>query len=515
MPTRLIVLWCPDWPVIAAAATAGLSAHVPLAVVAANHVLACSATARAVGVRRGQRRRQAQRACPDLELVADDPDRDARVFEPVVAAVEGLTPGVEVVRPGVLAVPARGPSRYFGGEEAVAELLVDRVAEAGVECQVGVADGLFAATLAARRGLVVPPEGSPEFLAPLGISELDQPAERLPGRAELVDLVRRLGVRTLGEFAELPAADVLNRFGAAGALAHRLASGLEERAPSRRRPPPELSVTEEFDPPVTRVDVAAFAAKAIGERLHAELARRGLACVRLGIRARTEGSTELERVWRCAEPLTAEGVRDRVRWQLDGWLRVAGDGGLDGGISVLLLDPREVIGAEALQLDLLSGEAETSVAERAGRALVRVQGLLGPDSVWRGVIGGGRGPGERVRLVPWGDPPVPERPAERPWPGAVPKPTPERLVTGPVPVVVLDGDGAEVVVDERDELTAPPRAVLTEKGPPRQVLSWSGPWPAAALVRLQVVLEPSGEGGERALLLAGDGTTWWVEGVYE
>ncbi|SDM51279.1 DNA polymerase Y family protein [Allokutzneria albata] len=512
---RLIVVWCPDWPVIAAAATAGLPAHVPIAVIAANQVLACSATARAAGVRRGQRRRQAQQACPALEVVADDPDRDARVFEPVAAAVEELTPGVEVVRPGVVAVPARGPSRYFGGEEAVAELLVDRVAEAGVECQVGVADGLFAATLAARRGLIVPPGGSPAFLAPLGIDELDQPAERLPGRAELVDLVRRLGLRTLGEFAELPAADVLNRFGAAGALAHRLAAGLEERPPSRRRPPPDLTVDEEFDPPVTRVDAAAFAAKAIGERLHAELARRGLACVRLGIRARTEGGTELERVWRCAEPLTVEGVRDRVRWQLDGWLRVAGDGGLDGGIAELVLDPREVIGADALQLDLLSGEAETSAGERAGRALVRVQGLLGPESVWRGVLGGGRGPGERVRLVPWGDPPVPERPAERPWPGAVPAPTPERFATGPVPVTVLDENGAEVGVDERDELTATPHSVLAGQGPPRRILGWAGPWPAAPLVRLQVVLEPNSEVGERALLLAGDGSSWWVEGIYE
>ncbi|WP_308209394.1 DNA polymerase Y family protein [Allokutzneria sp. A3M-2-11 16] len=466
-------------------------------------------------MRRGQRRRQAQRACPALELVADDPDRDARVFEPVTAAVEGLTPGVEVVRAGVVAVPARGPSRYFGGEEAVAELLVDRVAEAGVECQVGVADGLFTATLAARRGLVVPPEGGPGFLAPLGIGELDQPAERLAGRAELVDLLRRLGLRTLGEFAELPAADVLNRFGTAGALAHRLAAGLEERAPSRRRPPPDLTVEEEFDPPVTRVDSAAFAAKAIGERLHAELARRGLACVRLGIRARTEGGTELERVWRCAEPLTAEGVRDRVRWQLDGWLRVAGDGGLDGGIAELVLDPREVIGADALQLDLLSGEAETSAGERAGRALVRVQGLLGPESVWRGVIGGGRGPGERVRLVPWGDPPTPERPAERPWPGAVPSPTPERFATGPVPVAVLDESGAEVGVDERDELTATPHSVVAGKGSPRRILGWAGPWTAAPLVRLQVVLEPNSEMGERALLLAGDGSAWWVEGIYE
>jgi protein ImuB len=119
-------------------------------------VLACSAVARAQGVRRGQRRREAQGRCPKLVVLADDPDRDARVFEPVVAAVEALAPGVELVRPGLVAVPARGPTRYFGSEPAVAERIVDVVAaQAGMECQIGIADGLFAATLAAHRGLLV------------------------------------------------------------------------------------------------------------------------------------------------------------------------------------------------------------------------------------------------------------------------------------------------------------------------------------------------------------------------
>ena len=53
---RTIVLWVPDWPVIAAvrdeAAPAG-NAH-PIAIMAANRVVACSAAARAQGVHRGQ-----------------------------------------------------------------------------------------------------------------------------------------------------------------------------------------------------------------------------------------------------------------------------------------------------------------------------------------------------------------------------------------------------------------------------------------------------------------------------
>src|SRR5690606_39287945 len=78
----------------------------------------CSATARAQGVRRGARRREAQVCCPDLYLAREDRDRDARLFDPVVAAVEATVPGVEVLRPGLLVLAARGAARFFGSEEA-------------------------------------------------------------------------------------------------------------------------------------------------------------------------------------------------------------------------------------------------------------------------------------------------------------------------------------------------------------------------------------------------------------
>lgn len=81
------------------------------------------------------RRRDAQSRCPGLVVHQHDPDRDARVFEPVAAAVEQHAVGVEVVRPGVVAVPVGGAAGYFGGEEALAERLLDEVsANAGVEC---------------------------------------------------------------------------------------------------------------------------------------------------------------------------------------------------------------------------------------------------------------------------------------------------------------------------------------------------------------------------------------------
>src|SRR5215217_6724324 len=307
---RMVVVWCPDWPVVAA----GAPPDSLTAVVHANRVVACSAAARAEGARPGLRRREAQGRCPELELLAHDPARDARAFEPVLAAVEQLTPWVEVLQPGECAFPARGAARYHGGEPALAVTVTAAVhaAVAGrggpgdrrggppvewggppvgwVGCRVGIADGTFAAGLAARRQAIVPPGGSRAFLAPHPVATLDRP--------DLVDLLVRLGLRTLGDLAALPGIDLATRFGPEGARAARLATGLDEHPRGARRPPPDLRVSAELDPPADRVDVVAFTAKTLADELVARLDHLGLACTRLRIEAQTDQGVTLSRVWR-------------------------------------------------------------------------------------------------------------------------------------------------------------------------------------------------------------------------
>ncbi|HEX9334384.1 MAG TPA: DNA polymerase Y family protein, partial [Pseudonocardiaceae bacterium] len=430
--------------------------------------------------------------------------------------------------------------------ERAAERLIDHVAaRAGVECQVGVADGLFAALLAARRGVIVPPGGTPEFLAPLAVGELDQPADRFgpvradgridrTDRVELIDLLRRMGIRTLGAFAALTEREVGSRFGGAAILAHRLAGGRAARPLDRRRPPPDLAVDIVLDPPADRVDAAAFAAKAAAQRLYTKLAAHGLACTRLAIHIRTEAGERRDRVWRCAEPLSLAGIADRVRWQIDGWLRLAiqasaadkadkaGKAKPSAGVSVLRLVPEEVIDGRALQSGLWFGEADPTVeTERAGRALVRVQGLLGPEGVCTAVLGGGRGPGDQVRLVPWGDERVPATDPEPPWPGRLPQPSPA-VVPGGVPALVTDAAGAEVGVTGRHLLTAVPERVVVAGVEQSRVHGWAGPWPVVErwwdtgsrrAVRLQVVLRDDVD--ETAVLLLREGGRWLVEGLYD
>ena len=479
---RAVVVWCPDWPAVAGARQLGRPANEPAAVLHANRVVACTSAARKEGIRTGQRKREAQSRCPEVLVLAADPDRDARLFEPVAAALEAIVPGVEILRPGLIAGSIRGPSRYFGSEDAAAERITDVIEALDVECQVGAADSLEVAVLAARQARLVPPGGSAQFCAPLPVAALAQdPAISPPERKALVDLLIRLGLLTVGAFAQLPERAVVTRFGADGLAAYRLARGVPERGLSRRTIPEELLVEQVCDPPVERVDTAAFLARALAERFHQRLAGAGLACTRLAISAGTDQGAVLSRVWRCARPLTAAATADRLRWQLDGWLTAgrtvtpgseASSGG-PGALVWLRLEPVEAIGAGLIQYGLWGSDGEQD--QKAGWAFARVQGLLGPQAVLTAVSSGGRGPAERITLVPWGEEKVPARDPAAPWPGALPAPSPASL-TDPESVRLLDARGEEVGVDDRGALTGIPAVLLRSSELPDLVQEWAGPW---------------------------------------
>jgi protein ImuB len=489
----MVVVWCPDWPVVAAGAAPGSLT----AVVHANRVVACSPAARAEGVHPGLRRREAQSRCPELELLAHDPARDARAFEPVLVAVEQLTPWVEVLHPGECAFPARGAARYHGGEPSLVATLTTAVHAAlggRGDCRAGIADGTFAAGLAARRagssgafpeagsaasragvegapseaepaapgagltgrhGVIVPPGGSRAFLAPFPVASLDRP--------DLADLLVRLGLRTLGDLAALPSADLAARFGPEGTRAARLAAGLDEHPRGARRPPPDLRVAAELDPPADRVDVAAFTAKTLADELVARLGRLGLACTRLRIEAGTDQGEILSRVWRydpvappsrpspgpdpvprsaaTGAPQDPGGsparmavvMAERVRWQLDGWL-TGRTGRLPGALTHLVLVPDEVVPDRGRQLGFWGEETETT--RRAARALARIQGLLGPEAVHTPHLRGGRDPADRVAFTPNPDtvPPTPGPP-----PFTSPPPVPPRAISPSAPVPGASG----------------------------------------------------------------------------
>jgi protein ImuB len=514
-PARVLVVWCPDWPLVAV----GTDPTVPAVVVAAGRVSACTAAARVAGVRRGHRLRDAERYCPEVAVHAHDPEREARAFEPVVAVIEEICPRIEVVRPGLVAVPARGPSRYYGGEAAVAAAVRDVVLDHGVACAVGVGDGAFAADLAARAAWadgasgsspgdgvrVVESPATAGFLRPHPVAMLEMP--------ELAGVLGRLGIRTLGDLAALPARDVLARFGSDGAAAHRLASGLDARPPAARPAGEDLSAEIEFDPPAEQSEPAVFAAKSLADRLHAGLSERGLACVRVEVEAFTDDGRSRSRLWRHGGALSSLAVAERVRWQLDAW-RTAGE--LTGGLTHLRLAPDHLVVDTGRQLTLWG---QSRAGDDVDRAATRIQVMLGHAAVTRPVVVGGRGPGEQVARVPWGDTPDTAPAADNPWPGRVPAPPPAVVPPVPWPARVLDASGAPVAVSGRSEVSAPPARLVLGAGEALAVSGWTGPWPALEhwwdpasrrrCARFQLLTED----GRGWLVVVQDGA-WAVEGVY-
>jgi protein ImuB len=517
---RTLVLWCRDWPVVALERPVGE----PVAVVRANRVVATSAAARVAGVTEGLRRREAQRRCPEVTVVERDEDREARAFERLVSVLDDITPRIEVSTPGSCAFPTRGPSRYFGGDQALAqrvgELVGSRLPErAG--CGVGIAEGTFAATLAAQRSLaraaatpvVVAPGATPGFVAPFPVAVLARPG---PADDELVDVFVRLGLRRLADLAALPAADVLARFGVDGRLVHRLASGIDERPPHLADPPADLDQVAELDPPAERVDQAAFVAKSLADALCDALASRGLATTRVAVGVETTGGATVERLWRDEGTLSAAAIAQRMRWQLDGWLSRPGAVSR-GGVRRIVLHPDEVVAATGRQQGFWGGA--TAADERARRGAARVQGLLGGEAVVVPEPRGGRGAGEQYRLVPIdqaGAPPPPDAP----WPGRLPRPHPASVWSEPVPAELVDDAGRSIGVSGRGVPTASPARLSIDGDRWLEVEGWAGPWlvderwwdPVAhrRRARVQVVVE----GGD-AHLVALEAGRWWIEATYD
>lgn len=558
---RVAVVWCPDWPVVA-----HRRPHEAVVVVHANRVVAASSSARAHGIVRGLRRREAQSRCPGVVVLERDLDLEARAFEAVVGALDDLTPRTEIIRPGILAFPTWGPSRYFGGDETMAHrcraVAGAVLQDLGAEVRVGVADSVFAATIAARaasdpraadRGAevtIVAPGETAAFLASRSIRLLDRP--------DLVDVCLRLGIHTLGAFAALDPVDVAGRFGADGTEAHRLASGLDLRPPALADPPPEMEVAAELDPPVERVDQAAFMGKALADELLARLDERGASCSRIVICAETEHGEELVRRWRHDGALTAAAVADRVRWQLDGWLNGSSRGRPTGAISRLSVRPDELGPMRGRQLGFWGGRAEN--IDIVARTVARVQGLLGAEAVRVPEARAGRSPQEQIVTVPadavdlgrdhiavaggTGDGsgrstgrrrargaqarrPFTPQPASRVdstvgdlWPGSLPGPPPVRVHDPPVPAEVIDATGVGVAVDARAQLSASPAVLAVDGAEPLPIVSWAGPWPLderwwdperqRRRARLQMVTAD-----QVARLVVIEGGRWWVEATYD
>ncbi|MGO1507621.1 MAG: DNA polymerase Y family protein [Microbacteriaceae bacterium] len=516
-PPRHLVLWLPDWPVRAALGTP--PGDEPVAVAAANTIVACSASARAQGVRRGQRRRLAQTRSPGLRIFPADPQQEQRMFVPVLRLLEELVPGIQPLRPGLVALRARGAARYYGGEEQAALHLIDALADhthPGVRA--GVADGLFTAEQAARLTgpassdaapvRVVEPGASRDFLAPLPVQALDD--------AQITALLTKLGVRTLADFAALEADLVRDRLGERGVRLHDLAGGADSRPLVPQAPEPQLAREIVFDGPLTQAEQVAFAVRRTADAVTAGLAELSQVCTEVRIDLTDDDGAVNSRVWMHPTSFEASDLVDRVRWQLEGLAGAfaaterASTDRTAAGILEVRITPTRVDDSAHHQPGLFGQGPE----QRLHHAVSRVQALLGHRGVVTPQVTGGRRLAERQLFQPWGDKTPHERNATLPWPGSLPAPLPSEVFIPPLPARVTAADGTAPTVDERGALSAPPARI--EDVPVR---SWAGPWPlrerawdaerARTAQRFQIVDE-----SQRAWLALWEDGSWWVEGRY-
>lgn len=508
-PLRVLVLWFPDWPL--RAALGGAPPHPPVALVQANMIVACTASAREHGIRTGQRRRVAQGLLSSLRMLPHDPSRDERAFLPVLKLIEKHAPGVNLLRPGLAALRARGVSRYHGGEAEAAAALTAVLVEAGYpEVRVGVADGPFTAEIAARGPqpcTVVPPGGAAEFLARFPVQALRD--EQISG------LLVRLGIRTLGAFATLDGIEVRDRFGERGARLHALSAGSDSRPIVPRPPDPELVRSIEFDSPLAGADQVAFAMRQTADAVLLALGDASVVCTEVRIDLTDDNGLVCSRSWLHPTCFDASDLVDRVRWQLEALAAENAKDPVDearafGGIVAVRIVPVAVDDAAHHQPGLFGSGTD----ERLHHAVSRVQTMLGHQGVVTAAIAGGRWLADRQVLTPWGERAIAARDPERPWPGRLPDPLPAEVFRPPRPIGVHAADGATISVDGRGAVSAAPARIDGNA-----VAAWAGPWPihehrwapggGKRGHRLQIVDE-----NDRAWLVFCAGNRWWAEGRY-
>ncbi len=263
-----------------------------------------TAAAEAVGVKPGMRLGEALATCPGLALVDRDPATVEREWEEVLRRLEDAGFAVDPVEHGVVVFETRGVERLYGGVRPALDRALAAVGSTW-DPRIGAAERRFTALAAAsvaRPGQIVLVKDSEEkeFLEPLPLSLLPLPADRY---AEL----EGLGLRRLGELAELPGAAVAERLGVDGRQAWRLAQGGRKARVRGRKPAFELAEALTFPDAVGNELTLRRALTSLLERLLARPERAGRPFRKLALSARLVGGGSWRRAVTLRDATTETG----------------------------------------------------------------------------------------------------------------------------------------------------------------------------------------------------------------
>jgi len=345
-------------------------------------VLSATYEARAFGVRSAMPIGRARRLCPQAVFIPPRHRLYGEVSREVMAIFRAVTPEVEPLSLDEAFLDVSGAVRRLGSPRAIAELIRRQVREQqSITCSVGVAPVKFVAKIASAHckpdGLLVVPEpGLLDFLHPLPVSVLWGVGDR----AE--EVLARLGLRTVGDIAQVPAATLRRELGASGEHLHALAWGRDERSVTPTREEKSVGAEETFpvdvdDPDVIRTELlrlsgrTAQALRAAGCVARTVTVKLRLASFKTITRSRTLGEpTDVaHEIYATACALyEGSGLDGRARLRLVG-VRATGLSQAAGSTRQLALDDRPAGWREAEQ-------AVDRISRRFGTDAVRPAALF-------------------------------------------------------------------------------------------------------------------------------------------
>jgi DNA polymerase-4/protein ImuB len=314
----------------------------------------CSPEAEQVGIFPGLPLREVLALCREAIILQPDPVRTQTVLEEVQAALQQVAPAVEQAEDRLF-LDLRGLERVYHGDLARLEAALRAAVPPLLRPRLGVAGGKFAAWIAARvappAGLrVVPAENTAHFLAPLPVAYLVEDG--------MLQLLKLLGLCTVGHLAALPFSAVQAQFGPRGARAWRLARGIDEEPVVPRRQEPEVHASLRLDDPLASVEAVMAALDQLLAQAFSSPALCGRSVRQARLRALLSDGTSWERLFIFKEALSSrEAARFALRSKLE----------LPNGL------PPAAVEELALELTLARGEAARQPSLFTARAKQHAQ----------------------------------------------------------------------------------------------------------------------------------------------
>lgn len=200
---------------------------------------------------------------PKLQAVEADPEEDARALDNIAAWCERFTPIVVLDPPEGLFLDISGCGHLFGGEEKLRAEIVTRLHAQGFGARAAIAPTPGAAWAFARyrkqtrrsvrtlreslEASLVPPADWQAELAAL-------PVEALRLDPDAAALLRRLGLKSIGQIQHAPRSSFTARAGERAMLRLDQALGRAREALSPRRPAPPVFALRRFLEPIFTAD---------------------------------------------------------------------------------------------------------------------------------------------------------------------------------------------------------------------------------------------------------------------